>query len=252
MTFEFILLAFILFAVIATLYSTVGHAGASGYLAIMGLLSFAPESIKTTSLILNSVVAAIASYKFISNGYFDKRIFIAVIITSVPAAFIAGSLHLKPDYFKLCAGIFLVLSSVALLTKGFIKQTENQTTKKIPWAAGLSIGGVIGFFSGLIGVGGGIFLSPIMVLLKWTDIKKVSGISALFIFFNSISGLMGNYKSIYKLDYTILYWLLAVVIGGIVGSYLGTKKFNNKIILGFLFVVLLSAGIKFVVGFFSI
>lgn len=251
MSITFILLAFLLFLLIAALYSTVGHAGASGYLAIMALLSFAPDSIKTTSLILNIIVAAIASYKFISSGYFDKKIFISVIITSIPAAFIGGSLHLKPDYFKLFAGIFLVLSSLSLLTKGLIKQSENQEPKQVPVAAGLSIGAVIGFFSGLIGVGGGIFLSPIMLLLKWADVKKISGISALFIFFNSISGLIGNYKSIYKLDYTILYWIIAVIIGGFIGSYLGTKRFNNKVILGFLFVVLLSAGIKFIAGFFS-
>jgi len=235
---------FLLFMVIAALYSSVGHAGASGYLALMALLSFQPEIIKPTSLVLNIVVALIASIKFISNGYFDKKIFLAFIITSVPASFAGGYIKLDPFWFKILAGIFLIFSATLLLAKFFSKQTSN-TTKPYNIALALSLGLLIGFFSGLIGVGGGIFLTPLLIMLNWTSLKNISGISALFILLNSISGLTGHLSSIKSLDYTIFYWVTAVVIGGIIGSYFGTKKFNNKAIYVCLIIVLLSAGLKF-------
>lgn len=245
MTIEFILLAFVLFLVVAMLYSSVGHAGASGYLAIMALLSFAPESIKPTSLILNIVVALIASIKFIRAGYFDKRIFLAFIFTSLPLAFLGGYLVIPSNYFKLAAGIFLVVSAAFLLMREYIRPGSNEI-KKMPAVAGISIGAIIGFFSGLIGVGGGIFLSPIIIMNRWTTVKNASGIAALFILLNSISGLAGNLTAVNKVDSNIIYWIAAVVLGGLAGSWLGTKKYNNKVIITFLFIVLITAGLKFI------
>ncbi|MBL0017701.1 MAG: sulfite exporter TauE/SafE family protein [Bacteroidetes bacterium] len=245
MAFEEILLPFFLFFTIATLYSSVGHAGASGYLAIMSLLSFGTESIKPISLILNIAVALIASVKFIRAGYFDRRIFLVFIMTSLPMAFLGGYLKVGPEYFKLFAGIFLIVSAIMLVAKQFI-QNKDAPTKVMPIWVGLLLGAVIGLLSGLIGVGGGIFLSPILIMTNWTNVKNASGISALFILCNSASGLAGHITSLQKLDVSIAYWLVAVVIGGFLGSYLGTKKFNNKVIVGFLFLVLLTAGLKFV------
>jgi uncharacterized protein len=245
MSIEFILLAFFLFAVIATLYSSVGHAGASGYLAIMSLLSFTTDSIKPTSLILNIAVAAIASVKFIGAGYFDRKIFLAFIFTSLPMAFLGGALEISPKYFKLIAGLFLIVSSVLLLLKQYWKPSEKPI-RPMPLVWGLVIGSVIGLLSGLIGVGGGIFLSPILIMANWTNVKNASGVAALFILCNSVAGLAGHLTALQKLDLTIGYWLVAVVIGGFIGSYLGTKKYNNKVIVGFLFLVLLTAGLKFV------
>lgn len=237
--------AFLLFILVAVLYSSIGHAGASGYLAIMALLSFTPDSIKPTSLVLNITVALIASIRFIKEGYFDKKIFLSFVLFSVPASFIGGMFTLPVFYFKILAGVFLVLSAFLLLFKKQVKDEEVKEIKNL-WLWSAVFGTLIGFVSGIIGVGGGIFLTPLILMLGWTKVKNVSGISALFILLNSISGLLGHLSSLNKLDTHIPYWVAAVVIGGIAGSYLGAKKFNNKLIIYCLFVVLLSAGLKFI------
>ncbi|MFP5471683.1 MAG: sulfite exporter TauE/SafE family protein, partial [Bacteroidia bacterium] len=218
---------------------------ASGYLAIMALLSFAPETIKPTSLILNIVVALIASIKFIKAGYFDKKIFFSFILTALPMAFLGGYISISPKYFKLIAGIFLIASASILIIREYVKPSST-TTKTMSLYWGLSIGAVIGLVSGLIGVGGGIFLSPIIIMTGWTTVKKASGVAALFILFNSIAGLAGHITALNKVENTIFYWIIAVIIGGLIGTYFGTKKYNNKIIITCLFLVLLTAGLKFV------
>jgi len=245
MTTETIVIAAFLFLLIAILYSSVGHAGSSGYLAIMALLSFAPETIKPTSLILNIVVATIASYKFIKASYFDKRIFLILIATSLPTAFLGGYLTISPKYFKLIAGLFLILASGLLLLREYSKRNNSELVK-MPVKWGLAIGSIIGLISGLIGVGGGIFLSPIIIMANWTSIKNASGIAALFILVNSISGLAGHLAAINHVDSNIIYWIIAVIIGGLTGSYLGAVKLQNRIIITCLFLVLLTAGLKFV------
>ena len=237
--------AFILFFIIATLYSSIGHAGASGYLAIMALLSFAPESIKPTSLVLNIIVAAIASYRFISQGYFDRKIFLAFVVFSVPASFLGGLITLPAFYFKIFAGAFLIVSAVFLLIKKQSVSDEIKEAKNL-WLYSAIFGTLIGFVSGIIGVGGGIFLTPLILMFGWTKVKNVSGISALFILLNSVSGLLGHLSALNKLDTNIFYWIIAVIFGGLAGSYLGTKKFNNRAIIYCLFIVLLTAGIKFI------
>jgi uncharacterized membrane protein YfcA len=249
-TVDKIILAFILFATVATLYSAVGHAGASGYLALMALLSFAPETIKPTSLVLNIVVASIASVKYIRADCFDKKIFLSFIVASVPMAFLGGYIPISPKYFKLIAGIFLIVASFFLLIRTYYEPVQT-TTKPMPLAYGLIGGSFIGLISGLVGVGGGIFLSPIIILANWTSVKNASGVAALFILCNSVSGLAGHLVALNKLEFSIIYWIVAVIIGGLFGSYLGTIKFNNKIIIACLFLVLLTAGLKFLLVDFA-
>ncbi|MBL7856324.1 MAG: sulfite exporter TauE/SafE family protein [Cyclobacteriaceae bacterium] len=245
MDYTTILLASVLFLLIAFLYSSVGHAGASGYLAIMALLSFPVESIKPVSLVLNIVVSAIATYKFIKAGYFDKKIFLLFAITSIPMAFVGGYLTIDVYWFKILAGLFLILSGILLLVRQWLKPAEN--IRNPPLVGSLLIGAVIGLFSGLIGVGGGIFLSPIIIIMGYTSLRNTSGVAALFILCNSIIGLAGHYASLGKVPAAILYWIVAVVIGGLLGAHYGSRKFNNKIILLCLCIVLLSAGVKFLV-----
>ncbi len=262
MATETILLAFFLFMTIAALYSSVGHAGASGYLAIMALLPFATDAIKPTSLILNCVVALIASIKFIRAGWFDRKVFLPLIVTSLPMAFVGGSLTIGPAYFKLFAGFFLIISAVLLVVKQYFR-SEQAPIRPLPLPLALVLGAVIGLLSGLIGVGGGIFLSPILLMGNWATVRNASGVAALFILCNSLAGLAGQLAPLFipknaipglvgqvsalsNLDHTIFFWLPAVVVGGLIGSYFGTQKFNNHIIIGCLFLVLLSAGLKFV------
>jgi len=247
-----LLLAFFLFLIIASLYSSVGQAGASGYLAVMALLSFAPETIKPISLVLNIVVASIVSIKYIRAGCFDRKIFLSFIVASMPMAFIGGYLPVSPKYFKLIAGIFLVISSFLLLIRTYYKPSQTQIqSNPMPLAYGLIGGSFIGLISGLIGVGGGIFLSPVIILANWTSAKNASGVTALFILCNSMAGLAGHIVAMNKLGFDIFYWIVAVVIGGLLGSYFGTIKFNNKIIIHCLFIVLLLAGLKFLLVDFA-
>lgn len=235
---------FTLFLFVAFVYSSVGHAGASGYLAVMALLSFPLLEIKSTSLLLNIIVAAIASYKFISTGYFDKKVFYSFAATSIPAAFVGGMVLLDPHIFKILAGLFLLVSAFSLIVKS--KRINQDQTSEVNIYTALVIGAIIGFFSGLIGVGGGIFLSPLIILMGWTSLKKTSGVAALFILCNSIIGLTGHiYTNAFQV-HSVQYWILAVVIGGYVGSYLGSSLYKNKILMGILFIVLVSAGIKFI------
>lgn len=243
MTTGSLLIATLLFFLIATLYSTVGHAGASGYLAIMAILSFSPEAIKPTSLLLNILVALIASIKFIHRGYFDKKVFLSFIITSLPCAFLGGYFTIQSGIFKILAGIFLLVSGLLMLTRIHHKK-EIKEQIPINLILALPIGCLIGFISGLIGIGGGIFLSPIIVFAKWTTVKKASGITALFILLNSIAGFAGNYTSLKNIDPNYSYWIVAVAVGGLIGSYLGSKHFNTKVIFFFLFLVLFTAGLK--------
>jgi hypothetical protein len=235
----------IAFLFISFLYSSVGHAGASGYLAVMALTSMPIESIKPVSLVLNIVVSVIASYNFLKAGYFDRKVFLAFAVTSIPMAFIGGYLKVDQQWFKVFAGAFLILSGILLLVRQFISPKDNIRNTNV--ALTLFIGALIGLISGLLGVGGGIFLSPILILLGYASVKSTAGISAVFILCNSALGLAGHYASLESVPFVTVYFAVFVMIGGYIGSHFGSRRFNTKVILSFLFVVLISAGIKFLI-----
>lgn len=241
------LLALLLFFAIATLYSSVGHAGASGYLAVMALLSFAPETIKPTSLVLNIAVAGIASWRYVRAGCFDAKVFWPVALVALPMAFWGGTLQLPAQAFKGMAGAFLLASAVLMAWRAWVRPQAVEPRPMPRWTAAL-IGLPIGLFSGIIGVGGGIFLSPILIAGRWAALRHVSGIAALFILVNSIAGLIGQYSAGLVLEPFLPWWLLAVVTGGLVGSYLGVSRFGARAILAALFLVLLTAGLKMLVA----
>ncbi len=245
---DLIPLQFLPFFLIALLYSSVGHGGGSGYLAVMALLSLAPDLIKPTALILNCFVAAIASFKFISAGFFDKKAFLTCSVAAVPMAFVGGYLQLDPTYYKLFSGIFLILSAILLVLKkrGNLSGCNNKQRISLPVFA--FIGGIIGLLSGLMGIGGGVFLSPILVLSNRICVKKVSGVAALFILLNSIAGLGGHLTAANHLDASIIISILAVCAGGFIGSSLGSTKFSRKIIVYFLAIILVTAGLKFIIS----
>jgi uncharacterized protein len=240
------LFALILFFGIAVLYSSVGHAGASGYLAIMALLEFAPDTIKPTSLVLNIAVAGIASWRYLRAGCFNRKVFWPVALLALPMAFLGGRLQLPPRVFAMVAGVFLIASALLMAWRA-LAEPEDHIPRPMPLGAAAGVGLPIGFLSGIIGVGGGIFLSPILIAGRWAALRHVSGIAALFILINSLSGLAGRISTGLSLEPFLPWWLLAVVAGGFIGTHLGVSRFGTRAILGALFLVLMSAGLKLLI-----
>src|SRR4051794_19946155 len=226
--------------VVAVLYSSVGHGGASGYLAVMAFLSVAPEVTRPTALVLNLFVASIATIQFYRSGFFSWRIFLPFAVASIPMAFVGGMIHLPTNVYKLVLGAVLVFAAFRLAIN--LKGDDEVREPPIVWA--LLIGAVIGLLSGLVGVGGGIFLTPVLLLAKWSETKTAAGVSAMFILVNSISGLAGNFRQATELPSSVWFWIAAAVAGGIIGSTLGSRKFNSLTLRRVLALVLVFAGIK--------
>jgi uncharacterized protein len=240
MTFEILIILAVF--VVAVLYSSVGHGGASGYLAVMALLAVAPEVTRPAALILNLFVASIAFVQFYRAGHFDWRIFLPFAAGSVPLAFVGGSIHLPTTVYKIILGGCLILAAIRLALN--LKSESDARTPRI-WLC-LLIGAILGFVSGLVGVGGGIFLTPILLLMNWTETKKAAGVSALFILVNSVSGLLGNYAQVLKLPASVYVWIIAAVAGGILGATLGSYRFNSLVLRRVLAVGLLVGGLKLI------
>ncbi len=227
--------------IVAILYSSVGHGGGSGYLAVMAFFAVAPNITKPTALTLNIFVSAIAFASFYKRGHFDWKIFFPFAAASIPFAFMGGMVDLPIHYYKILLGVVLLIAA-ARLAWNLAKEEKEEATQNIP--AALAIGALIGVTSGLIGVGGGIFLTPILFLTNWTTPKKAAGISALFILVNSLSGLAGNYQNAANLPKGVFLWILTAIVGGVIGSTLGSKYFNSLWLRRSLALVLIAAGIK--------
>ncbi|WMI65406.1 sulfite exporter TauE/SafE family protein [Aestuariibaculum sp. YM273] len=226
-----------LLLVVSFLYASVGHGGASGYLALMALFSFAPETMKPTALLLNLFVAGISFYYYYRGGFFNKKLFISFAITSIPLAFLGGTIEIDASIYKRILAVLLVFAILKMLN---IFGKENDTTKEVKLWQGLLVGGIIGFFSGLIGIGGGIILTPIILLLHWGKMKEAAAVSALFIWVNSASGLIGQLSSGVTLEKGSFILVAIALIGGILGGYFGSKKINNtalRYILAFVLVI---------------
>jgi uncharacterized membrane protein YfcA len=236
-----LLLAALIF-VIALLYSAVGHAGASGYIAAMALFGMAPLVMKPTALTLNIIVALIGTIRFYRAGFFSWRTLWPFAITSIPAAYIGGGLTLPVAIYKSIVGVVLLYSAVRLFWSA--DSADNRKTTLVPIWMALIVGAAIGLLSGLTGVGGGIFLSPVLLLMHWAKTKETSGVSAAFILVNSIAGLLGQYSAIAYLPNNLVYWAPAALVGGWIGTELGTKLLPISGIRKWLSVVLVLAGLK--------
>jgi uncharacterized protein len=234
----------ILFFVGAALYASVGHAGASAYLAVMGLYTFAPSVMKPTALALNILVAAVATLKFYRAGLFSWRLFWPFAVASIPAAFIGGAMTLPTRSYKIVVGIVLLYAAVWMFRSSL---RPLQATAHLPplWAAIVS-GLAIGFLSGLTGVGGGIFLSPLILYMAWADTRSTSGVAAPFILVNSIAGLLGHLSSVSQLPPNIPVWGAAAVVGGWIGATYGSKHAPPPILRQLLSLVLIVAGVKLI------
>ena len=227
--------------VIAFLYASVGHGGASGYLALMALFSFSPEVMKPTALLLNLFVSGLAFYHYYKAGYFNKRLFYSFTLASIPMAFIGGLLEVDASVYKKILAVLLIFAILKMLNV-FGKETEEIKRVKI-WQ-GLILGAIIGFFSGLIGIGGGIILTPVILLLHWGKMKEAAAVSTLFIWVNSASGLLGQLTGGVSISSEAWILVAIAVVGGYFGSYFGSKKFNNAFLRYMLAFVLIIASIK--------
>lgn len=226
--------------VVAFLYSSVGHAGASGYIAVMTLMGMAPADIKPTALVLNILVASIGSLQFYRAGHFSWPLFWPFALLSVPLAWVGGYVSLPNQAFRMLVGAILLYSAARFLAGS---PPEGRPTAP-PRAAAFSAGAGIGLLSGLTGTGGGIFLTPVLLLMNWATVKGAAAVSVLFILFNSIAGLLGNVSSTGTFPAFALVPAAAAVIGGTFGSHLGSRRLEPLVIKRLLAVVLVIAGSK--------
>jgi len=234
----------ILFFFMAALYASVGHGGGSGYLAAMGLLNVEPDLIKPTALTLNILVSSIAALRFYLAGHFSLRLIWPLVLASVPMAFLGGRLHLATSIYRPLVGLLLLYAAWRLFLQNPARAgSEEANQPNQVWQ--LSFAGVgIGLLSGLVGVGGGIFLSPLLLLAGWANVRRTMAASAAFVLANSVAGLLGHLSSNGSIPPAAPIWLLAVAIGGWIGSEYGSRQSNTLVLRRLLAVVLVVAAGK--------
>jgi uncharacterized membrane protein YfcA len=240
---ENILLFSFALIVIAFLYSSVGHGGASGYLALMSIFAFPVSVMKPSALLLNLFVSSISFLFYYRKNYFRPNLFYPFAIASIPAAFIGGFVTLDNTIYKIILGIVLVFAALRLF--GIFNFKEKEEVKiNLPFA--LTIGFAIGLLSGMLGIGGGIILSPILLFLGWTSVKESAAISSLFIFVNSFAGMLGFFLGGKTIPTESFYLVPIAVVGGILGGFYGSGKFSNRTLKMVLGTVILMASIKLI------
>ena len=227
-------------AVVAFLYSAVGHAGASGYIAVMSLLGLAPAEIRMAALVLNILVASIATVQFALAGHFSWRLFWPFALLAVPLAFVGGVAPLPDAALKVLLGVVLLWSAGQLL----LRPPADADVVRAPRTGALAAGGGIGLLAGLTGTGGGIFLTPLVLFLRWAPAKTAAAVSAPFILLNSIAGLGGTLATGGTVPGFVVVLLAAALAGGLAGSWLGARRIAPAGIKRLLAVVLAIAGTK--------
>src|SRR6266516_3270134 len=229
-------------AVIAFLYSSVGHAGASGYIATMTLFGLATTVIRPTALVLNILVATIGSFQFWRAGHFSWKLFWPFALLSIPAAYLGGYLQPSASVLRILIGLVLLFSAARLIFRR--GDPDKTVTPSRPTAVGVGVG--LGFLSGLTGTGGGIFLTPLLLFCQWAHIRQAAAVSALFILVNSIAGLAGYFTAVHSSASLGVVLGAAAIVGGIFGSHLGSRHFPVRTISIILAIVLSIAGTKLI------
>jgi uncharacterized membrane protein YfcA len=237
------LLAALIFGA-AFLYSSVGHAGASGYLMAMALFGLAPDEMRPTALVLNVIVATIGAVRFARAGHLSWRLLLPFAAASIPLAFVGGYVKLPANVYRPVVGVVLLLAAARFFVETPAVTAANKRRPPL-WAA-LAWGGVIGLLSGLTGTGGGIFLSPVLLFLRWAEPKEASGVAVTFILANSIAGLVGLALKAPAFPEGIAVWAPAAALGGLIGSELGSKRLGNRTLYRLLALVLVIAGLKMI------
>lgn len=235
-TLLIVLIAFVAFA-----YAMVGHGGASGYLALMAIAGMSVVVMRPTALVLNLFVSAISFTQYARSGHFKWSTFWPFAMASIPAAWLGAHITLDPVLYKRILAVCLLFAVARLF--GFFGKGKDGVAP-VPLAWGLLIGAALGFISGMIGIGGGILLSPVLLLCNWADMKTTAATSALFIFVNSTAGVAGAFGNGETLSTEMVPWVIAAVLGGLLGSWIGAKRLNELRLKQALGVVLLFASAK--------
>lgn len=230
----------------AILYTSVGHAGSSVYIAIMAVFGLSANVIKPTALILNIFVSSFTSWRYLRAKLFDFKLFIPLAMGAIPMAYIGGGIELSNEVYKPVVGVLLVIAGVNYLFLG--KGQIRKDIKAPKFVVALLVGAGIGLLAGLTGTGGGIFLSPIAILLNWSAVKQISGTTSLFILTNSVFGLLGHASSVSQLPNKLPLFVVAVLLGALIGTVLGISKFSNEKVKRALGLVLIIAGLKLALG----
>lgn len=235
-----------LFFLVAALYSSVGHGGASGYLALFALSGMAAPSVIPVALVLNIAVAAISFFNYCRGGYFSFSLLLPFVVTSMPAAYLGGLMAVGDETFRLSLGLALLLVAARLLFIRELPQRSSSMSRTKQWLLAASIGLALGLLSGMVGIGGGVFLSPVILFLGWADIKGTAAVSSAFIVVNSVSGLLGHIARGANIELPIVILVAAVVLGGFLGSRLGARRLSTKHLQLALGLVLVVAGGKLI------
>ena len=228
----------------AALFTSVGHGGASAYIALMALFGIAVPVIRPTALVMNVLATSFSFVRYARAGLFRWRTLWPFLIGAIPFAFFGGAIQLPGHFYKPLVGVVLLIAAFRLFMPGEFK--SNLDPKDVPVPIGIVCGAGIGFLAGLTGTGGGIFLSPLLLFMGWSETRTTSGVTALFIWCNSISGLLGNFASVKSLPPQTLLFAVAVLIGAVIGTRLGISTLAKRNILRALGLVLVIAGVKLI------
>jgi uncharacterized membrane protein YfcA len=235
------LLLAVAFFLAAILYSSVGHAGASGYLAAMAFVGVPPSTMRPTALVLNLLVASIATVRFARAGFFSWRLFWPFALGSVPLAFIGGGITLPGHWYRTLVGLVLWTAAIRLWLNVQLHEKHDP-----PTIVAIVCGAGIGLLAGLTGTGGGIFLSPLLLFMRWAETRETGGVAAAFILVNSLAGLAGNPTSLSHVPGQMPIWAGAVIVGGLIGAELGSRRIGTPTFRRVLGVVLVVAGVKLI------
>jgi uncharacterized membrane protein YfcA len=235
-----------LFLVAAALYASVGHAGASAYLAAMALLGVAPEVARPTALALNICVASFVTLRFWRAGLVQPRALLPFVIASIPLAFVGGAIHIPASLYKPLLGAVLLVAAAGFVRTARRAADDDAPPPRIPVVPAVVVGGAIGLLSGLTGTGGGIFLSPLLIVAGWTTTRQASGMASGFILVNSIAGLTGNISAVGSVPADLPLWIGAVLVGAVIGAEIGSRRASPPQLRLALGVVLALAGLKLI------